>query len=378
MKKSIGEVIKELRKEKNITQEKLAEYLGISFQAVSRWENGLAYPDVTLVPQLARFFEVSTDFLFDMENTWQEEEKEKYKKEYVNLCKEGKLEERFTRMRQALKEFPREYLFMISLAETMELYGEGTSKQKEIYAKNNFSKEIESLCLRIKEDCTDDSIRQRTIPLLCKQYVLHGKNEQALQLANTMTSVKYAKEILLAEILSGEEKQKQLQQNMLGAIDYVATTLVNMAFRKEYGFSSSLTLEEKVSYVMAANQLYQILISDGNYQFYHRIICWNHRRLAELYCALRQNKKAVEELILAEKEAIKYDNLTEFAYTAPFVNQLIYVPEEHEKSWVGSEQGMLLYRCKELSCYLEEMSEFKELVTRLEMVTKQKKEIEIE
>ena len=61
---SIGKRIKELRRERHMTQEKLAERIGISFQAVSKWENGIALPDITLVPKLAQIFGVTTDELF--------------------------------------------------------------------------------------------------------------------------------------------------------------------------------------------------------------------------------------------------------------------------------------------------------------------------
>lgn len=61
----LGEKIKYLRKQKNISQEVLAEYLGISFQAVSKWETESTMPDVALIPAIASFFGVSTDELFD-------------------------------------------------------------------------------------------------------------------------------------------------------------------------------------------------------------------------------------------------------------------------------------------------------------------------
>lgn len=51
---NIGNKIRELRKQRGITQEQLAESIGISFQAVSKWENNIALPDITLVPVLAR------------------------------------------------------------------------------------------------------------------------------------------------------------------------------------------------------------------------------------------------------------------------------------------------------------------------------------
>ena len=62
---NLGEKIKTLRKQKNISQEVFAGYLGVSFQAVSKWECGNTMPDVTMIPAIASFFGVSTDELFD-------------------------------------------------------------------------------------------------------------------------------------------------------------------------------------------------------------------------------------------------------------------------------------------------------------------------
>ena len=62
---NIGTKIKELRKQRGITQEQLANAIGISFQAVSKWENNLALPDISLAPILASYFGISMDELFD-------------------------------------------------------------------------------------------------------------------------------------------------------------------------------------------------------------------------------------------------------------------------------------------------------------------------
>ena len=59
----LGDNIQKLRKESGLTQEKLAALLGVSFQAVSRWENGVAYPDIELIPRLAFVFGISIDSL---------------------------------------------------------------------------------------------------------------------------------------------------------------------------------------------------------------------------------------------------------------------------------------------------------------------------
>ncbi len=61
--KNIGAVIADLRKTKGVTQEELAKYVGVSAQAVSKWENG-GVPDTELLPKIADFFEVTVDKLF--------------------------------------------------------------------------------------------------------------------------------------------------------------------------------------------------------------------------------------------------------------------------------------------------------------------------
>ena len=58
-----GQIIKDLRKKQDVTQEKLAAYLNISYQAISKWENGTALPDITLIPKIANFFGVTSDEL---------------------------------------------------------------------------------------------------------------------------------------------------------------------------------------------------------------------------------------------------------------------------------------------------------------------------
>lgn len=64
---TLGEKIGSLRREKGLTQEELAEKLGVSPQAVSKWENDVSCPDIMLLPELARIFEVSTDMLLGCE-----------------------------------------------------------------------------------------------------------------------------------------------------------------------------------------------------------------------------------------------------------------------------------------------------------------------
>lgn len=63
----IHEIIRKCRKERGLTQEELARYLGVSAPAVNKWEKGLSYPDITLLPVLAAYFNLSVDELLGYE-----------------------------------------------------------------------------------------------------------------------------------------------------------------------------------------------------------------------------------------------------------------------------------------------------------------------
>lgn len=77
MKETMGQVIRRLRKERNLTQDELAEQLGVTFQAISKWENDSGMPDISQVIPLAAIFNVSTDVLFGIHGSNDAEEVKK-------------------------------------------------------------------------------------------------------------------------------------------------------------------------------------------------------------------------------------------------------------------------------------------------------------
>lgn len=76
----IGQRIRKLRKDKGITQEHLAQFLRVSYQAVSKWENNIALPYISIIPALADYFQVSIDELFDYK-------KERNREDIEKICK---------------------------------------------------------------------------------------------------------------------------------------------------------------------------------------------------------------------------------------------------------------------------------------------------
>ena len=63
----IHENIRNMRRAHGMTQEELAAYLGVTASAVNKWEKGLSYPDITFLPILASYFNISVDELLGYE-----------------------------------------------------------------------------------------------------------------------------------------------------------------------------------------------------------------------------------------------------------------------------------------------------------------------
>lgn len=81
---NIGNILIKKRREKGITQEFLANYIGVSKTAVSKWETGQSYPDVTFLPQLASYFDITLDELLDYHPQMSEDDIAAL---YSRLCK---------------------------------------------------------------------------------------------------------------------------------------------------------------------------------------------------------------------------------------------------------------------------------------------------
>lgn len=102
----LAEKLKSLRAEKRVSQEKLAQYLNVSFQAVSKWETGTAYPDITLLPDIARYFGVSVDELLCVERIDEDRLFDEFSRKAEELHRCGKRPEVLALWQEAYQRMP--------------------------------------------------------------------------------------------------------------------------------------------------------------------------------------------------------------------------------------------------------------------------------
>ena len=119
MKINIGDNLKQLRLQKGLTQEQLADVLGVSAQAVSRWENNTSYPDITLLPGLAIYFNTSVDAIVGMDEIRKEETLRKIHGEINDLVISGQTDKAVALIRDSLKIYPNDSGLLMSLGETL-------------------------------------------------------------------------------------------------------------------------------------------------------------------------------------------------------------------------------------------------------------------
>jgi transcriptional regulator with XRE-family HTH domain len=117
LKINIGENLKRLRLQKEFTQEQLAEVFGVSPQAVSRWENNSAYPDITMLPGIAIFYNTTIDELIGMDEICKTENINKIHNDVHILMGDKKIDETITMLKEALKLHPNS--FLLDLASTL-------------------------------------------------------------------------------------------------------------------------------------------------------------------------------------------------------------------------------------------------------------------
>ena len=207
----IGEKIRNLRKSKNISQEVLANYLGISFQAVSKWEKGETLPDVMLIPAIACFFEVSTDELFDF-NRLETEQK------VLNLCGEiaawryERPEEAEKAYRDLLRQYPGNDIVMANL----------------LYVLQNLHKHDETItmCKTVMAGTKYDDIRFDAARIMAETYKEMDEYALCKQAIDLIPEFYFTHREVKALLLEGEDMFRPAWQEKCQSMEtYISMTM---------------------------------------------------------------------------------------------------------------------------------------------------------
>ncbi len=300
---NIGQRIKELRKKNDLTQERLAEFLGVTDKAVSKWECGLTTPDLALIMPLARILQVSADELLGGKQEEVDERKAYFDAEYHEFWKKEDHEADMEIARQAVREYPGDFRYLHWLASNEWYVGYsvkycGTEKEKELLESSLHHH------LMILENCDDTELRNNAISGLVFANKSLNRIDEAKKYALMYPEVpETSRESLLGVCLKGDELADHRQKILRNGLGALCNALFEMwvydSCDKRYA-SKALEAEEKIL---------KIIIDDCNFNGFHVSMYLIKERQAEIAVTNGDFDEAISYLEQAKKHAIEYDQV---------------------------------------------------------------------
>ena len=229
----LGEKIKSFRKQKNISQEVFANYLGVSFQAVSKWETGNTMPDVTMIPAIASFFGVSTDELFDYNLYEVEKNVEAIVAEHSKYWDEDKTKAEKI-IRDGLKQYPGNEVLLNCLIGVLAL--------------PERNEEVISVSKALVESAKHDEVRFDAYRIMAEAYKSQGEYQLAKEAIDHIPELYFTKLEVAAQLLDGDEMyEAALKQKNLSAYSLIDMLMIAGKHLKANGESEKAASQFRIA-----------------------------------------------------------------------------------------------------------------------------------
>lgn len=340
MQLNLGNKIRELRRRDGRTQEALADAVGVTCQAVSRWEAGGSYPDMELIPAIANYFGISIDELFGYHG-----DREKKIDEIIARINafgiksrgdDGWVDECLSILREGLAEFPQNEKLLITLADTLSEAGwrrhhewvyyddEGYMQHSyDVHRQNEYWTEAVKICETLVHTAGDNRIVTKAISILVPLYRNFGEPEKAISSANRMPELKNCRELLLADATDGKDEARYIGEALLKMAHAFSDQLVYGLVNNLHHYESDMPIQ-KINGLIA---LFSLICDDGNFGAYHDDLIKLYLYLSRLQWERGYHDDAFASL----DEALRHARALEawldgevHSYTAPLVSFVQY------------------------------------------------------
>lgn len=226
----INLVIRNKRKELELTQEQIANYLGVSAPAVNKWEKGTSYPDISLLPPLARTLKIDLNTLLCFEESLTTHEIAQFSTQIIKNMEKNGYESGFHMANEKVKEYPNSGELIETMATILEgalfMYG------AEIEHKEFYEEQILSFYERAAK-CDDEKARNKAHYMLISKYIKKKEYEKAQQTLDLLPErsaldKKQLQAMLLQEQNQLDEAANILEQKLLRGINELQITIFSL------------------------------------------------------------------------------------------------------------------------------------------------------
>ena len=318
---SIGLRIKEHRKRNDLTQEKLADFLGVTHKAVSKWECGITTPDLALIGPLTKILHVSADELLGLTKESDDTRRAELDGNLRQAWIHGGEMDGFALVYKAQEAIAREY--PTDLANLRDFAWT-------IFNRAQHAEDRDAEILRAIHhfetviDTSDDwLLKASAIDGITRALAAVGCYDEARRYADLLPDPpRIDREKIYENVLRGEELRKHRQQRL----DSVLHTLIVLMEQ---------CARDKLQAIRHCEEILCILIPDGNYLEYHCYLAELAYRKAVYYMQMHMYEEAVSALQEYREHSIQADHADvheePLAYTSPYFDLLVLpanVPEE--------------------------------------------------
>ena len=353
----LSENIKRLRREKNLTQETLAEFLGVTFQSVSNWERGESYPDITMLPEIASFFKVSIEEILGVNKAEDEIELEKLLDEHDNYTDNKLIKDSIFYLKD---KYPNDFRVQLRYMGYLIFYDNAYQS----------TKKIEALYQNIQNNCTDDSVR-----ICAKRFYIHylelmarDENsditfEDCEKIIKEMPRMRDGREMFFNCYPDNHpERTAMIQEAIEEEIFLLDNTISRYLYDDRYSAEYRIGLTEKEI------DFFNFIYDDGNYGRMWRFMLYNHGHLGLRYYELCDTNMALENFRKMSELAVKFDSMDR----TTVMHSVMFEGKEFDKHTLGStyvakmQVKELLTKKYPLSDEFKATSEFKKIIDILE------------
>lgn len=243
MRMNIGAIIVEKRKEKKITQQELADFIGVSKASVSKWETNQTYPDITLLPLLAAYFDITIDSLMDYESQLSREEIQRIYQSLVKMVKKKPAEEILKRIRSLIRRYYSCYPFLLQMGLLILNHVDALGGDAGPVALEGLMKEAKALFIHVRENAKNPDLTSQAVK--CEALICLSLQEpdEALALLGEQIPLQLPPESLIAAALQMKgEQEKAIETIQVSLYQYIAvmnstfTNYLHLLFEQEEKF----------------------------------------------------------------------------------------------------------------------------------------------
>jgi transcriptional regulator with XRE-family HTH domain len=285
---NIGPIIMEKRKEKKVTQQELANFIGVSKASVSKWETSQTYPDITLLPLLAAYFDITIDSLLTYEPQLDNHEIQRIYARLKESLETKSPEDVLATIRSFVRRYYSCYPFVLQMGMFLLNHADLLPGEEKI---KTYTKEAQDLFIHVRTQAKDPDLITQALKYEAYTALNLQEFDQVLSILGDQVPVLFPIESLIAAAQQQKGESKQAVLTLQSAI-YQYTT-VFLSFLTNY-LQLVIDDPDKFSETVSRGKSFEKLF---NFQEMHPVALMNFQLSATFGYAQMEDETAALEML---------------------------------------------------------------------------------